>query len=72
MELSQIDLNIQNLNVFLKKLLTPVFMIIGQFHYTKFLTQRIPYKNNNNLNLEKIYPQSLIQIHRWNPVLSCI
>jgi hypothetical protein len=24
------------------------------------------------LNLEKIYPQSLIQIHRWNPVLSRI
>jgi hypothetical protein len=38
-------------------------MIIGQFHYMKFLTQRIPFKNNK-LNLQKNYPQSLKQIHR--------
>jgi hypothetical protein len=63
MELCQIDLNIQKLNVFLKRLITVVFTLTGQFHYMKFLTPRVPFKNNN-LNLEKIYPQSLIQIHR--------
>ena len=69
MELSQIDLNIQNLNVFLKRVIATVFRITGQFHYIKFLTQRVPFKYNN-LNLEQIYPQSLIHIHKWNPVLS--
>jgi len=62
-ELSLIDLNIQRLNVFLKRWITTVFTITGQFHYMKFLTQRVPFKTNN-LNLEKIYPQSLIQIQR--------
>jgi hypothetical protein len=63
MELSQIDLNIQNLNVFLKRVIATVFRITGQFHYIKFLTQRVPFKYNN-LNLEQIYPQSLIHIHK--------
>ena len=35
------------------------------------LTQRVPFKNNT-LNLEKVYSQSLIQIYRWNRVLSWI
>jgi len=69
MELSQIDLNIQKLNVFLKRVITTVFRITGQSHYMKFLTQTVPF-NYNNLNLEQTYPQSLIQIYRWNPVLS--
>jgi hypothetical protein len=56
-------LNIQKLNVFLKRLITIVFTITEQFHYMKFLTLTVPFKNNN-LNLEKTYPQSLLQFHR--------
>ena len=62
MELSQIDLNIQKLDVFLKRLITTVFTITSQFHYVKFLTQTVPFKYNN-LNLKRTYPQSLIQSH---------
>ena len=47
MELSQIDLYIQKLNVFIKRVITTVYRITGQFHYMKFLTQTVPFKYNN-------------------------